>query len=394
VWIEDEDGTFETRHTINVANVAPTLALAGPDAVDEGSPYTLDFSATDPGADAISKWVVDWGDGTVNEFDSAATGATHTWADDAADGGPFVVTVTATDEDGSYAATKSVNVANVAPSVAIDGDDRSAAEGETLTFDGSYADAGTGDTHELTWGVYAGDVRVASGTGTTFTHEFADDGTYVVWFDVADDDGAAASDAVTVGVSNRAPTATLAADGPVGEGSPATVRFTDVADGPADLAAGLRYSFDFNGDGDFTDPGDVLDAESAAASFAFADDGTYTVRGRVTDKDGRWSEYATTVTVTNVPPTVQVVAPAEGRKNREITFAFNVTDPSSVDAASSYLFWIDWDGSGNVDQLVWGRSGLEVTHEFRRAGTYTVRVFATDKDGGRGPVTELTITIR
>ena len=43
-----------------VYNVAPDIHLAGNYWVDEGSQYSLTFSATDPGHDTISLWRVAW----------------------------------------------------------------------------------------------------------------------------------------------------------------------------------------------------------------------------------------------------------------------------------------------------------------------------------------------
>src|SRR5262245_64103599 len=59
----DEDGTWNANSlAVHVRNVAPTLTIAGPSAVDEGSLFTLALSATDPGTDTISTWVVTCGD--------------------------------------------------------------------------------------------------------------------------------------------------------------------------------------------------------------------------------------------------------------------------------------------------------------------------------------------
>lgn len=103
-------------------------------------------------------------------------------------------------------------------------------------------------------------------------------------------------------VTNVAPTAAFAAGPAVVAGSLSAVSFTGATDpSPADLAAGLRFSVDFNNDGDFDDLGDVRDSASATAGFAYPTAGTYVVRGRVADKDGEFTDYTTTVTV-DPPP--------------------------------------------------------------------------------------------
>ena len=45
-------------------DVAPTLAISGAASVNEGSSYTLNLSSSDPGADTITQWTINWGDST------------------------------------------------------------------------------------------------------------------------------------------------------------------------------------------------------------------------------------------------------------------------------------------------------------------------------------------
>ena len=90
-------------------------------------------------------------------------------------------------------------------------------------------------------------------------------------------------------VNNVAPTATLANNGPVNEGSPATVSFSNQFDpSSTDTTAGFHYAFGCtNG---------VLPTTYAAAGSSssttctFADNGSYTVSGRIFDKDNGYNE--------------------------------------------------------------------------------------------------------
>lgn len=120
--------------------------------------------------------------------------------------------------------------------------------------------------------------------------------------------GETSVDTATVTISNANPTGTLTAGAVVTQGAASKVGFTNVTDpSTADLAGGLKYSFDFNNDGDFIDAGDVVNATSASASFTFAAAGTFNVRGRVTDKDGGFTDYVTAVTVDAPQPPVSTV---------------------------------------------------------------------------------------
>ena len=91
---------------VNVSNVAPTLLLDGPASVTDDQDFMLALSATDPGQDAISSWLVHWGDGNTSTLDTASGNLGHRYALP----GTYTVSVMATDEDGSYDAGGTVTV--------------------------------------------------------------------------------------------------------------------------------------------------------------------------------------------------------------------------------------------------------------------------------------------
>ncbi len=110
-----------TTFTLNVNNVAPTIALTGNATVPNGTPYTLNLGAiTDPGTDTVSAFSINWGDGNTENFtgNPASTSKTHTYATL----GAKTITVTLTDEDGTFTGgTRSVTVENAAPVAGADG---------------------------------------------------------------------------------------------------------------------------------------------------------------------------------------------------------------------------------------------------------------------------------
>lgn len=86
--------------TLTVVNAPPTLSYTSALTTNEGSQYTLNFSATDPGNDTISNWRVNWGDGSaLQSLLGNVPSVSHVYAD-----GPNIwhIAVTGTDEDGSY----------------------------------------------------------------------------------------------------------------------------------------------------------------------------------------------------------------------------------------------------------------------------------------------------
>src|SRR5262249_31690040 len=65
VQVDDSHGHVVTSPatTLTVLDTPPTLTISGTGSANEGSPYTLNLAASDPGADPISSWTVTWGDG-------------------------------------------------------------------------------------------------------------------------------------------------------------------------------------------------------------------------------------------------------------------------------------------------------------------------------------------
>src|SRR5262249_23125414 len=136
----------------------------------------------------------------------------------------------------------------------------------------------------------------------------------------------------TVTVNNVAPTATLSNDGPVNEGSAATVSFADPSDpSAADTAAGFRYSFALNAGG--VAGSYAAAGTAAAAQFTYAANGMYTVYGRIFDKDDGFTDYMTTVTVNNVAPTATFAN--AGPVNEASPVAVSFTDPSDPSSADT-----------------------------------------------------------
>ncbi len=103
-----------TTFTYSVLNVAPTLTISGPPTVLEGSPYVLTLNSSDPGADTISSWAINWGDGSgIETVAGNPASVSHVY-----DNGPnnYTISASATDEDGTYAAnTLAITVNNAPP---------------------------------------------------------------------------------------------------------------------------------------------------------------------------------------------------------------------------------------------------------------------------------------
>ena len=98
--VDDGNGGSDTdTATLTITNTAPTLTTTGPVTSVSGSLYTLTLGASDPGADTITSWVIDWGDGTVQPIAGNPPSVTHTYT---GRGPTHNILAAATDEDGTH----------------------------------------------------------------------------------------------------------------------------------------------------------------------------------------------------------------------------------------------------------------------------------------------------
>ena len=96
----------------------------------------------------------------------------------------------------------------------------------------------------------------------------------------------------TIELTNAPPTATFTVSGTPAVGNPMTFTFSNQQDSPNDVAAGFKYAFDFNGDGQYEVVGN-----KPSVQYAFQYLGTFTVKAAIIDRDGAFTIYTTTVVV-------------------------------------------------------------------------------------------------
>jgi PKD repeat protein len=386
VTVDDGNGGvgLGTMNVLVEDHSAPIVDVLVPANVNEGDTALLSISlANDP--DAHEAYSFEW------SGSGQADGAFFYFHAD--DNGEYTVSLRVTDQSGNSSLYEvPVSVHNVAPTASLSGSD-TVAPGETVTLsldgaaDVSAADLAAGLLYSFDFdgdGVYE-----ISGASAAASHVFADPGSHLVRARVSDKDGGSSDYAKSVTVFNLPPVSTgLTNSGDLNEGGTATVTFGPATDSDADLAAGLVYSFDFDGDGLYE-----VSGASNSASHLFDDNNTYVVHGRVSDVHGAYSEYQTTVRVNNVAPTATLVAPSSGNEGQALAFSLaGVNDASGADRAAGFSYAFDFNNDGLYE--VTGTSPL-VTHVFDDNGTYTVHARVTDKDGASsvyaGQVTVLNV---
>jgi PKD repeat protein len=353
-----------------VANLPPVADANGPYTIDEGSSATLDATgSSDPNGDPlVYQWDLD-DDGAYD--DALGPNPSFLGLDD----GLYPVAVRVTDTVLDDLASSTVTVNNVAPLVNA-GLDFSIGEGATASFNGSFTDPGTLDTHTIEWDF--GDGSGASGTLTP-DHTYAADDTYTVTLTVTDDDGGVGSATVTVTVTDGGPTALLTGSTSLVEGDLGSFDASGSTSAP-DSIAGFEWDFGF--DGTF----DASGAVGPTATNVFPEDGSFTVAVRVTDSDGSSDIATLAVVVDNAPPVVEA-----GPDQTSVLVGDPVllapaifTDAGVLDTHTASIDWGDGTVESGTVAETGGSGTVGGSHAYAAAGSYVVTVTVTDDEGASG----------
>jgi PKD repeat protein len=380
----DDDGdSTSASHTITVtnANPAPSIAGAPVGTIAEGTAVNLSASATDAGSNDTSTYA--WSVTKNGDAFDSGVGANYSFTPD--DNGEYIVTLTATDNDGGSASTTAtINVTNANPVASISGAPVGHVnEGDAVNLTAGATDDGSADTHTYAWAVTKNGDAYASGTGSSFSFTPDDNGSYVVTLTATDDDGGTDTDTVTVIADNVNPNATTIHGTPVGaiEGDEIDLSATSSDIGSADTVT-YAWSVTKNGDA-------YADGSGVNFSFPTDDNGTYVVTLTATDDDGGTDTDTVTINVANFAPLVGITdAPTSSPEGTGITLGAEVIDPAVLDTSFTFAWSVTKNGNA------YGVAGTNSSYSFtpNDNGTYVVTLTVTDKDGGATTDTR-TITV-
>lgn len=142
----------------------------------------------------------------------------------------------------------------------------------------------------------------------------------------------------------------------------------------------FEYSWDFDGDGIFETPGQIVQYSATLLDGP----AVVEIEARVCDLQGACDQATSHVSILNVPPQVNLGLDRQSYEGNEVFFEVQVEDPGISDT-----FSITWSlGEGTTSSQV-----FEVSHVYGDNGTYEVMVFVEDDDGGSAQ-DELLITVQ
>lgn len=208
-------------------------------------------------------------------------------------------------------------------------------------------------------------------------------GTYLAAIRVTNSNGGATRLACTkVIVSDVAPTASLTYSTSPAEGAQTMFQLDGITDPNPEAA--FEVEADWYGTGDFAYiPREwAIGANTISFYHVFDDNGVYPVTIRLSDTEGSYTDYATTVDVQNVAPSVAVLAVGGefDTLGPAVPIRIEPDDPSHADNVAGFQCYYSIDD---------GPYQLSQSGDFflpSQTGWHTVQAYAVDKDGGVGPV--------
>lgn len=378
--------------SVRVQNIAPTVTFNGGTSAVEGSQYSIqNISAADLGADTISQWIVDWGDGQTSLINPNETNVAHIYLDE----GSYTVHVGAQDEDGIFVSADevTVSVSNVAPTLTLTGDSL-VDEGSVYTLNLSDIDPGNDTISE--WIIDWGDGtstngvlgEIISGNPASVTHVYADgDNQYTITATATDEDGTyIAGNAVTVNVQDVAPSITIGGQSLTSEGSPIEIHFSSNDPGLDPINS---WTIDW---GDGTTP-EVFPSDALSAIHTYADDGDYNVVVTVNNDDGSFASTPYMVTVENVAPTITIAGETQGDSTQPFKLTLgNVIDPGDDTVLEHHVDWGDGSTFGSDTFETFNSNGV-VEHTFEDSNDAHLIVVTLVDEDGTYPVTATLLAV-
>jgi hypothetical protein len=391
VSVDGNGGGDIAEATVAVAVATPTISVSAVEQ-DVTAGIGVDFtdSYSNVGGDSVDNLSVDWGDGNSDAYYLDPGSSNHTYAT----AGTYDVTDTFVTDDGTYAASTSVEVTDAGSlSLSIGGGDGAQiVEGSFQTISANFSDP-NGDTptsYHVSWGDGATDDGGPETHGE-FTHMYtaaSSDAGYTISATATTPDGTydAAPAVNTVQVAGVQISAESNGDASGGEPLPVAVLFYDGQPSLAYPVPGHPVSYQVDwGDGNT----DTFSSPTFSHEYTYDTSSTatnmyaYTVVAQTDEQDMTCSNV-----VTVHPPgqgSISLDVPSTVVENQTLALAATFSD-SNQDSISGYGpgSWTVWwgDGSGGGTQNVNGEATYSDQASYTQPGTYEVTVAAGFSETG------------
>lgn len=404
--------------SVDLTNQVPVMdsLSCSPAPSGPGDPVTCTFQAGDDSSGV--HYTVDWGDGSGStRVPSAGTvspgtsqGATHSFGSVAS----VVVSVTATDNAAAPATSSARNLVheviapNQAPAMeALSCAPADAEVGDQVQCSFHATDDSTGVQYSVDWGDGTPTTQsptsgyAAPGSTIVAGHTFASPGTYTIAVTATDSDPNPLSSAVlsvqqTIDPANDPPLMHSLNCSPLPAAPQEPVTCTMRAN---DDSEGVTYTVDW-GDGSATElvppAGTATPGVSMDASHVYADVGTYIVSASATDTGGLTSGTLTIQVEIRAPNAVPIMDllscdPTVSEAGDPVSCQMRASDDSG-----GLHFTVDWGDGSSLQRVpatgfIAPGGTMAPSHTWNNAGTYTVRVTATDNDPAPASSIELSL---
>jgi PKD repeat protein len=365
--VRDNEGAVSLWKSVNVTvtNRGPTAVIA----LEFQGPGVKTFESFNvSGTDSIDldgdimfyEW--DLGDGNTS-FEPSFTYHYE-------DAGEYTIVLKVTDDDGASNTTETyIGISNQFPTISVSVDNDVINKGASVTFDASGCVDPDGVIVFYEWSF--GDGK--TGEGVTIEHQYKEAGEFEVILTIGDNKGARVLTRINITVIDRAPAAVVSAD----KVEVNTLEFVSFdSKGSFDPDGQIQsYHWDF---------GDGTTSEAIAPKHTFAKAGTYTVNLTVTDEAGQNASATISIKVLNRLPKAEIRADKMVSETDEV---INFTAMYSSDEDGTLVSY-NWDfGDGATAE------GMNVSHNFSKADSYTVELYVVDDDDGSSTVVSVTIKV-
>jgi 6-phosphogluconolactonase (cycloisomerase 2 family)/Ca2+-binding RTX toxin-like protein len=393
VAVVDADGATVTgTTTVTVNPLVPAVrTISGASAVEVGATYLLSLLASGPGADAITSWTINWGDGSLQTVTGNPPAVTHVYATP----GAYAVGAVAADPAGTRPANNlnvtATPVPVVAPGLTLSGSANNT-EGDPYTLNLAILPRSGSDTIK-SWIIRWGDLttQTVPADTTSLTHVFKGPATYtisavaigqnVTWY---------AGNTVSVTVADVLPVLHVSGPTSVSEGTQTTFRD---GQGRPTVVPGSVYTLTLSGQAVGVDPiqgwvvnwgdGNVQtfagNPTSVTHSFAYRPT-PYTISASAWDLDSSPNNPSpapetVTVSVQAVAPQLLIGGAATTYEGSTYQLSLRSFEPSGRALTGWTINW----GDGTTSQAA--GDAQVATHVYASASTFTITATATDASG-------------